>query len=142
MIGKTQWFQRRKFGGWGLAPKTWQSWAYIAALIGLFGLIQVLPLGNPDYNLIATIVLLILVIADTIDIMIHLPMDERDRIHEAMAERNALWTMLAVLIGGLIWQATTGAISRNPQIDPVIIIALFSAVITKAFTNLYLERKN
>jgi len=27
MIGNPEWFQRRKYGGWGIFPKTWQGWA-------------------------------------------------------------------------------------------------------------------
>ncbi len=32
MLGKPEWFERRKYSGWGLTPKTWQGWAYIALM--------------------------------------------------------------------------------------------------------------
>ena len=36
MIGKPSWFQRRKYGGWGLFPRVWQGWAYLVVAVGLF----------------------------------------------------------------------------------------------------------
>lgn len=142
MIGKAKWFKRRKYGGWGVAPKTWQGWAYLAVFIGLALLIQILPFGTEQHKMIATMILAGLVVIDVIHIMIHLPMDERDRLHEATAERNALWVMLAILIAGAGYQAATSLVGPNPQIDPVIIIAIFGALIAKAITNIYLDRKN
>ncbi len=142
MIGKAKWFKRRKYGGWGLSPKTWQGWAYLAVLIGLCAIIQFFPVGDAQQKTIAILVLVFLVILDVIDIMIHLPMDERDRLHEAAAERNALWVMLSVLVAGVGYQAATSLSSEGPQIDPVIIIAILAAVIAKAITNIYLDRKN
>jgi len=142
MIGKKEWFKRRKYGGWGIFPKTWQGWIYIAVIIALFVIIQMLPFVDEKNNMIATIVLAILVIADTFEIMIHIPMDERERDHEAKSERNALWTMLAILIAGILYQAISSTINKTVEVDPVIITALLGAVIVKAITNIYLERKN
>ena len=28
MIGKSEWFNLRKYGGWGINPKTWQGYIY------------------------------------------------------------------------------------------------------------------
>jgi hypothetical protein len=144
MIGKAKWFQRRKYGGWGVFPKTWQGWAYIGVFMILLTLIQILPLGTDQQKLIATLVLVLLVIADTIHIMISMPRDERDRLHEATAERNALWVMIAVLATGVGYQAVSSSLAGNtaPTVDPVILIALVGGLIAKALTNLYLERHN
>jgi hypothetical protein len=148
MLGKPHWFQRRKYGGWGLYPKTWQGWAYIGAAIAIFALIQVIPLGDPQapgtsqIRIIATFILAGILVLDTIHIMAKLPMDERDRIHEAIAERNALWAIIAVLAGGIGWQAATSAVNDINMVDPVIIVALILGLLAKAVTNLYLDRKD
>lgn len=33
MIARADWFRRRKYGGWGVSPRTWQGWAYIVAIL-------------------------------------------------------------------------------------------------------------
>ena len=142
MLGKPAWFQRRKYGGWGIYPKTWQGWVYIVVAIAVFVLIQYLPIANIQTKTIAMLVVAAIIVLDIIHIMVRLPMDERDRIHEAIAERNALWAILAALAAGIGWQAATSAISNNIQIDPVIIVALVAGLIAKAITNIYLDKKN
>lgn len=141
MLGKPHWFQRRKYGGWGVYPKTWQGWVYIAVAIAVFLIIQRLPFGDMQTKTIVTVVLAAVIVLDLIHIMVRLPMDERDRIHEAIAERNALWAIISALSAGICWQALTSA-QNNLQIDPVIIIALFAGLIAKTVTNIYLDRKN
>ncbi len=141
MIGKKEWFKRRRYGGWGIAPRTWQGWAYIAVVIAIFVLIQNLPLGDAKNNIIATIAFAVLVVADCLEIMFRLPMDEREKLHEAKAERNALWVMLTILIAGVFYQTGMGLQSEKITIDPVIIIAIIGATIVKAATHIYLEKK-
>jgi hypothetical protein len=148
MIGKPNWFQRRKYGGWGIFPKTWQGWVYIAGAIAIFALIQYFPLGdaqatgNGQIRIIATFIFAAIFVLDIIHIMVRLPMDERDRIHEAIAERNALWAIVTALAVGMVWQAATSAITKNIQIDPILIAALVVGVLAKAATNIYLDKKN
>lgn len=141
MLGKPNWFQRRKYMGWGLFPKTWQGWAYIAVAIALFILVQFLPLQE-DMKIYITSALVLVMIIDVIDIMRRLKMDERERIHEAIAERNALWTIITVLGAGIGYQAITGALQNSVQIDPILIIALLAGVIAKAISNIYLDKNN
>ncbi len=142
MIGKAKWFQRRKYSGWGLTPKTWQGWAYVGAFIAIGGLIQILPLGNVKYNFYATLALVAVILIDVGIMMVQIPMDEREREHEAKAERNAMWTTLLVLILGLGWQVISSIDQATPAIDPVIIIAIIAAVLAKSLSNLYLDHKN
>lgn len=148
MIGKPTWFKRRKYTGWGIYPKNWQGWTYIAGIVAIVALIQYIPLdfmgitGNSQIRTIATIVFCVIIVLDTIHIMARLPMDERDRIHEAIAERNALWAIMAALATGVGWQAATSALNNKVQIDPVIIVALVAGLIAKATTNIYLDKKN
>jgi hypothetical protein len=141
MIGKPKWFQRRKYTGWGLSPKTWEGWVYILVIAAIAMLIQYLPIDK-QAKPIATIVLVAIIILDLVHIIAHLPMDERERNHEAISERNALWAILAALGAGAAWQAITGVMTNNIQIDPIIIIALAVATIAKAITNIYLDMKN
>jgi hypothetical protein len=141
MIGKKEWFRRRRYGGWGIAPKTWQGWAYISTVIAIFVLIQNLPLGDVKNNIIANVIFAVLVMADCIEIMFRLPMDEREKLHEAKAERNALWVMLTILIAGVFYQTGIGLFTEEITIDPVIIIAIVGAVLVKAATHIYLEKK-
>ena len=79
---------------------------------------------------------------DFFDIMVHLPKDERDTLHEAFADRNALWMMLIVLIAGFGYQTATSVVSKSVHIDPVILIALIAGTIVKMLTNLYLDKKD
>ena len=141
MIGKPQWFARRKYTGWGFTPNTWQGWVYLLIIIIPFVLLQSLPF-NEVLKLTLGIIWAVIFIADFIDIMIHLKKDERDRLHEALAERNALWVIIAVLIIGIGLQAAATAILGTVRIDPIILFALIAGVIAKAITNLYLSRKS
>lgn len=141
MLGKPNWFKRRKYGGWGLFPKTWQGWAYLAIAIALFALVQFLPLEK-SMRIYITSALVLIMIVDVIDIMRQLKMDEREQIHEAISERNALWTIVTVLAAGLGYQAITSALQNNIQVDPILLIALFAGMIAKAISNIYLDRKN
>jgi UDP-N-acetylmuramyl pentapeptide phosphotransferase/UDP-N-acetylglucosamine-1-phosphate transferase len=140
MIGNPKWFNPRKYTGWGLSPNCWQGWAYIAAIAAPIVLINLLPIDGQ----IKTIIMLIwaaIFAVDFIDIMRKIKRDERDIIHEALAERNAMWFMLTALVVGIAFQTGQSIVSQNQSVDPVIIIALVGAVITKAITNFYLRNK-
>ena len=141
MLGKPEWFDIRKYGGWGLTPKSWQGWAYILAIVLPLGLASILPIAD---NIKTGLMLgwAILFSVDFIDIMIHLKKDERDSIHEALAERNAMWFMVTVLALGAAYQAGRNAVMGiEEMIDPIILIALFGAMIVKGLTHWYLKDK-
>lgn len=140
MIGKPEWFQRRKYSGWGFSPKTWQGYLYIAALIAvLFGL-QLLPIGG-NAKLVIMIVFAGVFTLDTIDIMMRLKKDEREIVHEAIAERNVAWFMVMVIAVGIAYQASQSAVLGKNNVDPFLIIALGGGLLVKIATNIYLERK-
>ncbi len=142
MIGNPNWFQRRKWGGWGLSPATWQGWAYIGVFVGLMLGTNYLPFAAQTNLLILGGIGIVLVV-DTLSMMMHLKQDERERIHEAIAERNALWAILLVLVIGVAYEAARNAVlSGVPTVDPVIIAALVVGLITKAGSNYYLDRKD
>lgn len=143
MIGKSNWFKRRKYGGWGLFPATWQGWMYLAVFIAILFGVQSIPNINEETRIIIIAIMAIILVADTIDIMLKIKKDERDTLHEALAERNALWIIIFILAAGVAYQAAQSAILKNAvYVDPVIIIAIFGGLITKAITNFYLDRKN
>jgi len=142
MIGKPEWFARRKYGGWGICPKTWQGWVYVIIFIAIiFGAQQI---SFIDYNqlMVITFLIAVIFIVDTIDIMRKLKRDEREKIHEAIAERNALWAMITVLTIGIGYQSAVSVVKQTFQVDWVILVALFSALIVKAISNIYLDKKN
>ncbi|MFA5831065.1 MAG: hypothetical protein WC878_04530 [Candidatus Paceibacterota bacterium] len=141
MIGKKEWFKRRKYSGWGIVPATWQGWAYTAVMVSPLAALSFTQVNEAVPALL--IVWFIIFGIDMVDIMIHLPKDERERQHEAIAERNALWVIVAILAVGIAFEAARNtAQNKDVLIDPVILIALFSALIAKAATNWYLDRHN
>lgn len=123
MIAKSNWFSIRKWGGWGLTPATWQGWLYIV--------IAILP---PIFikNRIFVYSWIALLVVDLIDVFFRIRKDERDILHEALAERNALWIIIMVLIVGSLWKQV---------IDPVILAALGLGALTKTITYWHLRDK-
>jgi cobalamin synthase len=140
MIGKPEWFKRRKYTGWGLTPKTWQGWVYILFLIVPIVAVSSSPLGA-KFKLWAMVIWVAVFAVDFIDLMRRLPKDERDRAHEAIAERNALWAAVSVLTIGLAFEVAR-SVSGAYEVDPFIMVALLAALVTKGLTNAYLERRN
>lgn len=142
MIGKPDWFKRRKYGGWGLYPAKWQGWVYIAAFVLFIFIFQSIPYWNVTTRIIVTCAFVLILLIDTIDIMFRLKKDEREKIHEAIAERNAMWIMVFVLAFGLAYQIAQSAVQQKLEFDWVIVIALVLALIVKAATNIYLDKKD
>lgn len=141
MLGKPEWFKRRKYGGWGLVPKTWQGGVYIAVFLIPFLVFQLLPFWSNKTRTIVTVVWLILLLIDTTDIMIRMKKDERERIHEAIADRNAAWFMVLALAIGFVIETVINGMNQKVYISPTIVVALLGGVIVKAVSNLYLEKK-
>jgi cobalamin synthase len=142
MIGKTEWFARRKYTGWGLTPKTWQGWIYIVAMIAPLIVFQAMPQWSTEIRVAVTFMWFAVFGADVLDIMIHLKIDEREKLHEALAERNAAWFMVVVLAVGLAYELTANATVGRIYVNPFIAIALFGALVIKAFSNAYLEKNS
>lgn len=142
MIGKPEWFARRKYGGWGLTPATWQGWVYIAAMILPLMVFQALPYWSAEVRFAVTGIWVLVLAVDVLDIMVRLKMDEREKQHEAIAERNAAWYMVVVLAAGLIYDMAVNALQQKVYVNPFIAAALFGAVLVKAATNIYLDKKN
>lgn len=143
MIGKPEWFKRRKYGGWGIYPRTWQGWVYIAAVIVPFMIFNALPFWSEKTRMIVTLIWLAFLAIDISHIMIKMKKDERERLHEAIAERNALWVMIAVIVIGLGYQTARASVLQDfSNVDWFLAAALIAAVIAKSITNIYLDRKD
>jgi hypothetical protein len=142
MIGKPEWFARRKYGGWGLFPKTWQGWAYALIMAAPLLLVQYAPFLAEDIKVIFMLAWAVLFAADVVHIMIKLKLDEREKIHEAIAERNALWAIITVIVVGVAYQAASSAVKGIVSVDPFLIAAVVVGLIVKAVSNLYLDKKD
>jgi len=142
IIARPEWFTRRKYGGWGLGIKTWQGAAYIAAMfIALIVMLQ-LAGDSSQAKLVVTGIWMLFLLVDVFDIMWKLEKDERERMHEAIAERNAAWGMMIVLSIGVFIEALYNALNGRFYVNPFVIGALFVGVIIKSVTNYKLEREN
>ena len=142
MIGKPDWFKRRKYLGWGVFPITWQGWVYVVAMLVPFAIFQALPFWSIKTRTIATAIWVLIILVDVTDIMLRMKKDEREAMHEAISERNALWAIIAVLVIGVLYQLVTSTINQKPAIDPIIAIALGVGLAAKAISNIYLDRKD
>jgi len=131
MIGNQKWFTLRKYTGWGLTPVTWQGWLYIAFFITPIAIASSITIDSNIKNVFTTI-WIGLFLVDVVHIMSQIQKDERERLHEAIADRNALWFMIFVLLISVFIKQT---------IDPIFIIALIGATLIKAATQFYLRDK-
>ncbi|MDD4938050.1 MAG: hypothetical protein PHX34_03485 [Candidatus Shapirobacteria bacterium] len=131
MIGNPKWFNIRKYTGWGLTPNCWQGWAYIFAFIIPVVIISNLNISQ-NYKNIFSIILVGILLIDTLHMMSQIKKDEREKLHEAIADRNALWFVLFALI---CWAFV------NQITDPIFIGILLLATAVKAVTQIYLRDK-
>lgn len=142
MIGKPEWFKQRKYTGWGITPKTKEGYIYIAAMMGVLLLFLAIPPLDTRTRIVGTIIWLLVIGIDSIDIMIRLKKDERSHMHEAIAERNAAWYMVIVLALGIAYQGITSGLQQRLYVDPILVIALFGGLAVKAVSNIYLDKKD
>jgi len=141
MIGKSEWFKRRKYGGWGISPKAWQGWAYVAAVIVPFVVFHSLPFWETRTRLIVTAFWFAFLIFDVNHIMFTLRRDEREHRIEAIAERNAGWFMALVLVAGIAYQIISSALQQSLEVNWFMVTALFGGAIVKTVSNLYIDKK-
>lgn len=131
MIGKAKWFSPRKYTGWGLTPSCWQGWVYTLAFVLPIAIINSLSI-EPNLKNILTSILIGLFLLDIFHIMSQLKKDEREHLHEAIADRNALWFIIITLV---VW------VIIKQNLDPIYFIALIGAMLVKAGTHFYLRDK-
>lgn len=142
IIAKPEWFTRRKYGGWGLGIRTWQGAVYLAAMfIALIVLLQ-LAGDSVETKLVVTGIWMLFLLVDVFDVMWKLKKDERERIHEAIAERNAAWGMMVVITLGIFVEIMYNVMNNRVYVNPFLAGALAVGVIIKSVTNYKLEREN
>jgi len=142
MIGKADWFKIRKYGGWGFTPKTKEGWIYLFFLIVPFAVFHGLPFWSNSTRIAVTVIWLFVLLVDTTDIMINLKRDEREKIHEAISDRNALWVIILILCVGLFYYVLEAGLRNEVYIPPVIAAALLAGAIVKTVPNIYLNKHN
>ncbi|NMB56883.1 hypothetical protein GYA19_03025 [Candidatus Beckwithbacteria bacterium] len=142
MIGNPKWFERRKYGGWGITPKTWQGWVYIGIMVIPFAIFQSLPFWDNLTRLIIYGIWMLVLIIDILSIMKNLDKDEREEKIEALAERNSTWAMIAVLLAGILYQTYLSAFSQTVKIDWFLVATLAAGTIVKSLSNFILEKKD
>lgn len=137
MIGNPKWFNIRKYTGWGLTPNCWQGWAYVFVFILPMILVNEAPLNiNSHYKNIFSLIWIVLLLVDVIHMMSQVKKDERERLHEALADRNALWFMMFVLVVSTIYDAFF-----NQNTNIIFMIAILGSVVVKSITQFYLRDK-
>ncbi|NPV49666.1 MAG: hypothetical protein HPY60_00505 [Candidatus Methanofastidiosum sp.] len=142
IIAKPEWFTRRKYGGWGLGIRTWQGAVYLAAMfIALIVLLQIAG-DSVETKLVVTGIWMLFLLVDVFDVMWKLKKDERERIHEAIAERNAAWGMMVVITLGIFVEIMYNVMNNRIYVNPFLAGALAVGVIIKSVTNYKLEREN
>jgi hypothetical protein len=142
MLAKKEWFKRRKYGGWGVVPRTRNGWVYVLGMIAVAALVSVLPGLTDDIRFWLVLGWTVFVLLDIGPLMVTLPKDERERLHEALAERNAAWAMVAVLVIWLFYEILQAKmLGREAIVHPALIIALLAGAAAKSVTNWRL-RKN
>ncbi len=140
MFGKPEWFERRKYGGWGLHPKTWQGWLYIAVMVLPYIIFQSLPYWDETTRTYVTVAWVLFLLLDVGHIMLNLDKDEREFKIEAISERNAAWAMVLILVAGIMYQSIISALNQSFYVDWFLVAALFGGMIVKAISNYYLEK--
>lgn len=147
MIGNPKWFKYRIFG-WGIAPKTWQGWAYIAVAAFVIAGTMAMPMNNVLKAWIFGIVLGIFFL-DVLHIMMQLPKttDERENYHQLIIERNCSFAAIVALLGIAMYQAyqNNAFFAKNVNLavpfDMTILVVLGAMLFVKIASTLYVRAK-
>lgn len=140
MIAKAIWFNRRKYTGWGLMPKTWQGILYIMIIAGAIAVVQSLTLPE-TLKMVLTGVWAVFVLIDVLQAMASIKLDEREQKIEAISERNAAWTMVASTALVILYITTIGKELKGIDLMPVLIFPIAAGVIVKGLSNFILDRR-
>jgi hypothetical protein len=140
---KPEWFKRRKYSGWGLTPISWQGWLSLVLLV--LPIVFLLSKINEGAHLvgISLVLFLIYFVAFMIFIfglMSRIKTDERNRAHEAIADRNALWVLIIIISVGLVLEGTMPELVHSlAQVNPFIVGGMLSAWIVKVISIYWLD---
>lgn len=141
MLAKAKWFQKRKYTGWGVNPKTWQGWAYIIGFIFLVTIIQSVTFLGTGAKSILSVALIVFLLVDTLQVMAKFNRDELEERNEAIAERNASWAMVLIITVGIIYPLISRGTGDIREINPFLLATLAIGFAVKAMSYLILEKK-
>lgn len=142
MIAKRDWFERRKYTGWGLGkPRKWQGWVYLATVFIPLVIFQSLPYWDTTTRVVGTAIWIAFLLADLLPLIVTLKKDEREHKIEAIAERNAAWVMILIIVIGILYEAINSTLQQKFEVNLFLIAALFGGLIAKSISNIYYERK-
>lgn len=140
MIAKAKWFNRRKYTGWGLEPKTWQGFLYVGVLVTVLVLIQSLPL-EAGWKIGLSVGGVVFILVDVLQALASIKLDEREQKMETMAERNASWTMVTALAFSIIYLTTLGNNMVGSELIPLVVLPIILGMIAKGVTYYVLEKR-
>jgi cobalamin synthase len=146
MIGKVHWFKYRTFG-WGLAPKTWEGWVYVA--VAAFLIAGTFAMGVTDSTKMWLFAIIMTIfIVDILVIMTKLPKvsDERENYHQLVIERNCSFAAIVALLAIALYQTymNTGFfVSQNGALpfDVSLLIVLGAMLVVKIASTIYVKMK-
>lgn len=121
-------------------PKTWQGVIYFIVAIGIFYLIQKLPIAD-IFKILFTAVAAVVLLIDILSIMASIKLDEREAKIEAIAERNASWTMVATLAILALYFSVFPQDINSKDIIFILISPVAVGVVVKAASNFILDQK-
>jgi hypothetical protein len=142
MIGNPKWFTYRIFG-WGIGPKTWQGWVYIAAVVALAGIIAVLPVTEA-IRMWLYIAVVGIVVLDALHIMLQLGKvhDERENYNQLLIERNVSFGAIVALLVVAIYQTYQNKALAGSMLFPFdtsIAIVLGAMLVVKIASTIYVK---
>jgi purine-cytosine permease-like protein len=141
---KPEWFRRRKYSGWGITPITWQGWLTIIVLIAPIAYFASKIKGGTPLISAAVVFFIGYFIAFMFFIfglMSRIKIDERNRSHEALADRNALWALVMIIGIGLVMEGVLPEwVHAFSQVNPFIVGGIVVAWLVKVISMYWLDR--
>lgn len=108
LIVRSKWFKRKNKSNYWILDIQWQGTVYI-----LLMLLLILLLGGGGLKITMLVVIVLLFMIMNYLIVYQKSLDERQRLHHAIAERNAFWGILTAFI---ITQAILFNYNPNPKV--------------------------
>ena len=139
MIAKPEWFNRRKYTGWGLVPAKKEGWIYIILVILPYAIFSMFE-WTETVRISVTAIWMLFLIIDTTSAMARLNIDEREKKIESISERNAAWAMVLATIILIFYEIMINANTESFQVNPELIIILGSGLAAKIVSNLVLNK--
>lgn len=141
---KPEWFRRRRYTGWGVTPITWQGWLTIIILIApIVFFSSQMKGGTPliGFTFIFFIAYFVAFMFFIFALMARIKTDERNRAHEAIADRNALWSLILIIAIGLVAEGVAPSwIRALSPVNPFIIGGIVVVWLVKVVSMYWLDK--